>query len=90
MRSYILTRAFTISALLVGAIPVACAAPVPESLGRSSTTTFYDRGCRPTGCLYAVPEAESYTDDGQPEPDPVVSATASDLSRTEGGDFRDL
>ncbi|KAI0828001.1 hypothetical protein BC628DRAFT_1409508 [Trametes gibbosa] len=53
--TFILTRAFAISALFVGAFPLAYAAPVPTRAVASGSVVL-PRFCRQMGCLYALPE----------------------------------
>ncbi|KAI0669603.1 hypothetical protein C8Q78DRAFT_188276 [Trametes maxima] len=52
--TFILTRTFAISALFVGASPVAYAAPIP-SPAYMGTSAVIPRSCRQMGCLYALP-----------------------------------
>ncbi|RPD57972.1 hypothetical protein L226DRAFT_525944 [Lentinus tigrinus ALCF2SS1-7] len=59
--TFILTRAFAISALFVGAFPVSYAAPIPSAA--SPSVRIAARGCRQMGCLYALPTGNTDTSD---------------------------
>ncbi|KAI0767147.1 hypothetical protein C8Q74DRAFT_1369983 [Fomes fomentarius] len=55
--TFILTRTFAISALFVGAFPVAYAAPIPNT----ASAGIAPRGCRQMSCLYALPTGNTDT-----------------------------
>ncbi|EJF60746.1 hypothetical protein DICSQDRAFT_161931 [Dichomitus squalens LYAD-421 SS1] len=59
VQTFILTRSFAISALVVGAFPVAYAAPVPKVVVHEARHD--PRGCRLMGCLYALPTGQEDT-----------------------------
>ncbi|PCH35806.1 hypothetical protein WOLCODRAFT_140092 [Wolfiporia cocos MD-104 SS10] len=54
--TFILTRAFAISALLVGAFPLVSSAPVGSPM---DVRTIEKRNCRILGCLFAEPDESS-------------------------------
>ncbi|EJF55337.1 hypothetical protein DICSQDRAFT_184287 [Dichomitus squalens LYAD-421 SS1] len=53
MVTFILTPTFAISAFLVGALPLAYAAPLPADL--RDAIVLLDRGCHQAGCLFVKP-----------------------------------
>ncbi|TBU27900.1 hypothetical protein BD311DRAFT_788875 [Dichomitus squalens] len=53
MVTFILTPTFAISAFLVGALPLAFAAPLPAD--PREAIVLLDRGCHQAGCLFVEP-----------------------------------
>ncbi|CDO74709.1 hypothetical protein BN946_scf184847.g17 [Trametes cinnabarina] len=75
---FILTRAFAISAMFVGAFRMTHAAPVPSSV----TKSISPRWCRQVGCLYALPEGSTSEANSSASSSPLASPSSDASSST--------